>query len=290
MKNLIKLFFTAILFLGFGSVYAQDFTTIKGEADNAFMNGNNEEAITKYKQLMEMEGDSSDFAMIYAYAGLCSKALGQIDESLTYLHKALEYDVRRSMIYDQMIGIAEGAKNYDEYEFAMCKKMDDFPHSKNDVLKTLVTTFYKNKMYDQLVKYTGKILELYPTNRTYITYDAIAKQNLNKNDEAVEAFKKLIKIDPSNAYAQMSIGMIYYKSANAKWEKAKKDYESGKQGQVEYAYYRKSLGPLRENYKKAIPYLVKAYEINSTKYASLKPILNKSYTRIEDMENAAKYE
>ncbi len=290
MKNLIKLFFAAILLLGFGSVNAQDFATMKEEADNAFMNGNNEEAVAKYKKLMEMEGDSSDFAMIYAYAGLGSKVLGNIDDALTYLHKSLEYDVKRSMIYDQMIGIAEKAENYDEYEFAMTKKMDDFPNTKVELLKTLVTKYYRGKMYDRLVKYTAQILELYPTNRTYLTYDAIAKQNLNQTEEAIAAYERLIKVDSSNAYAYMSIGMMYYKSANEKWDKAKADYENGKQGQVEYAYYRRSLGPLRDNYKEAIPYLLKAYEINPTKYASLKPVLNKSYTRIEDMENAAKFE
>ena len=290
MKSFKKLFVAAVLVLGFGNIYAQDFATLKSEADNAFMTGNNADAIVKYKQLMNMEGDSADFAMIYAYAGLCSKALDNVDDALTYLHKALDYDVKRSMIYDQMINIAFNAKNYDEYEYAMSKKMEDFPHSKNEILKTLVTTFYQEKMYDRLVKYTEQILKLYPTNKSYMTYDAIAKQNLGDDDAAIVAFEKLIKVDPANAYAQMGVGMIYYKRANEKWDKAKEEYEKGKQGQVEYAYYRKSLGPLRENYKKGLPYLVKAYELNPSKYASLKSAISKSYTRTEQPEEAAKYE
>ena len=290
MKSLKKLLFVAVLFFGFSSAYAQDFATLKGEADNAFMSGNNAEAIEKYKQLMGMEGDSADMAMIYAYAGLCSKALDKADDALAYLHKALELDVRRSMIYDQMINIAYNEKNWAEYEFSMTKKMTDFPHSKNEVLKTLVTTLYKEKQFDRLVTYTEEILKLAPTNKTYMTYDAIAKQNIGDEDAAIIAFEKLIKADPSNAYAQMGVGMIYYKRANEKWDKAKEEYESGKQGQVEYAYYRKSLGPLRENYKKAIPYLVKAYNLNPSKYASLKTAISKSYTRTEEPEKAAKYE
>jgi len=278
-------FFITVAF----SVQAQDVDSKLSETEMALMNGNNEQALNLSKDLIERgKGDSVQLATMYCYAGLASDQLKKPEDAINYYKKSIELKVPRLDIYDRMISLTKKMKKNDEYEWALLEKQKAFPDFKIPIDKSLANLYLKTKQFDKLLAVTNELIEAYPENPAYYNYQGVACQNLGKFDQAIAAFKKVLELDPDHSYANMSLGMIYYKEGSNKFDQLRDDYEKKKNPNWdEYIKYHNSLDEPEALYRKALPYLLKAYKDET--YAQLKDVLSVIYTRLGEKDKAAKY-
>jgi tetratricopeptide (TPR) repeat protein len=176
----------------------------------------------------------------------------------------------------------------DEYEWALKEKQKAFPDFKTPINQSLANLYLKTKQYENLLEVTSELTEAFPENPAYYNYEGVACQNLGKTDQAKAAFKKVLELDPDHTFANMSLGMIYYKEGSEKFDKLREDYEKkNNPNWDEYIKYHNSLDEPEALYRKALPYLLKAYKDKT--YAQLKDVLAVIYTRLGEKEKAAQY-
>lgn len=292
LKMKIKSFFVAasLLFVMALSVHAQDFEAKLSKAETELMNGNNEQALSDCKSLIETgKGDSIQKATMYSYAGLASDQLKKTDDAINYYKKSIELKVPRLDIYDRLISLAKRTKNDDAYEWALTEKMKAFPDFQQSIVQSLAHLYLKKKQWDKLLGATKKLTEWFPDNPTYFSYQGAAYQNTGEIDKATAVYNKVLELDPDDAYANMAIGMIKYHKASKIFDREKKEYEKkSKPNWNDFNKYDKALNEPKAIYKEALPYLLKAYK-NESYAPILKKVLNRIYTRLDDKAKALQY-
>ena len=267
----------------------QDFSELQNQADKAFMDGKYEQALVQYKSLIALDdGDSIQRANVYSYAGFCSEELGQNKEALRFYKEALLLHVPQLMIYDKMINLAKNENDDEAYEFGLLQKKSEFPEFEAAIVQSLGYHYYKTKQYKELLGTTTKLTEWFPDNAKFILFQAVAKQNLGDEEGAKADYAKVLSLDPDNAGANMSVGLILYNKANKIYDKMKGEYDAIKNpSRIDYSNLRSNLEEPKAIFEEALPYLLKAYENKS--YGSLKAVIRNAYVKLGDKEKADKY-
>ena len=288
MNTKVFIVLTFLLVSGYWLV-AQDFDQIKTDADLAYVNKNYEKALGLYESIMNVSNvDSSDIVLIYSNAGVCCEKLNKNAEAIKYYKEAVKYKVPQLMIYDKLIQLAKDADDNDNYEFALLEKQSEFPEFEIEIKQKLVYLYYTTSQYKKLLETTNALLNWYPEYFKYHLYKGIALQNLNDIKGAEKAYEEALKFNSDDAGANFGKGMILYNRASDMYDKMKKEYESiEKPDRIQYSDYRKNIEKPKAIFNDALPYLLKAYENKA--YASMKGIIRNIYLKLEDKENADKY-
>jgi tetratricopeptide (TPR) repeat protein len=276
-------------FLFLTSVSAQNIDAKINDIKFALMDGNYEEGLQACQSLIESNvSDTSQLALIYAYAGMSSEALGKAGDALTYYEKAVKFEAPQLDIYEKLISLAKKEKNDSVYEFALLEKARAFPDFDEPITRSLASHYAKIQDYEKLLTTTNKLLELYPDEVKFLFYKGVALQNSGNVEEAKGLYEKILELEPEHPGANMGIGMLLYNAGSEIFAFRKKEYESKvKPDRVDYSIYNKGIEEGKVLYRKALPYLLKAYESGS--YPGLKQVLFNTYARLEQKEKAEPY-
>ncbi|BDD08952.1 peptide transporter [Fulvitalea axinellae] len=130
-----------------------------------------------------------------------------------------------------------------------------FPENKNIVSQELSLLIELDKIQEAETAMKAQI-ERDPNNPSYYYNLGYILDAQKKSDEALEAYKKAVELDPDYYDAIFNIAVVYYKEGSAIYDKARqmswKEYEkNGKKVEEEAKVY----------FKKALPYLQRASEI-----------------------------
>lgn len=272
------------------SVQAQNIDTKLDKIQTDLMNSNFEVALGECESLITAGGgDSLQQATLYSYSGIASEQLKKAPDAIKYYKKAVQLKVPRLDIYDRLISLTKKSGDDDDYEFALNEKMKAFPDFRKSIVQSLAHLYLQTKQYDKLIETTKELTVWFPNNPTFFSYQGAAYQNLGQVDKATADYKKVLELDPENAYANMAYGMILYRKASKIFDKSKKEYEAIKKPDwKDFNKYDKSLAGPKSIYQEALPYLLKAYS-DKNYSSSLKGVLSRIYTRLGEKDKAAQY-
>ena len=253
------------------------------------MDGNYEEGLQACRSLIESNvSDTSQLALIYAYAGMSSEALGNAEDALVYYKTAVRFEAPQLDVYNKLISLAKKEKNDSVYEYALMEKARAFPDFDEPVTESLASHYAKTREYEKLLNTTNKLLKSNPDEVKILFYKGVALQNLDQVEEAKSYYNKILEIDPDHPGANMGVGMLLYNDGSKIFAFRKKEYESKKNpDRVDYSIYNKGIEEGKTIYRQALPYLLKAYESGS--YPGLKQVLFNTYARLEQKEKAEQY-
>jgi len=268
---------------------AQDIDSKVDDIKTILIDGNYEAGLKECKALLETEiSDTMQLSLVYGYAGLSSEILGHKEDAIEYYQKAVLYQVPQLDIYDKLINLSKKAKNDSIYEFALLEKSKAYPEYKQEIAESLAYHYVSTMQYEKLLSTTNELLSWFPNEINYLFFKGIALQNLNQVDEAKEYYAETVKLNPDHPGANMSLGMILYNDGSEIFSFRKKQYEAiAKPDRMDYLDYNQGIEKGKALYKKALPYLLKAYESGS--YPDLKPILFNTYVRLEQKDKAEPY-
>ena len=289
--KIANLIISVSVFVVFGlSAQAQDLNSRLNQAQNELMNGKYEVALKTCEDFIASnKGDSVQKATMYGYAGIASEQLKNVSNAIKYFKKAVQLKTPRLDVYDRLISLSKKSGSDEDYEFALIQKRTEFPDFQQSIVKTLAHLYLKNKQYDKLLEATKELTVWFPDNSSFFNYQGLAYQNLGQIDQATTSFKKVLELDPDDAYANMAYGIILYHRANKIFDESKKEYETIKNPDwKDFNKYDKSLAKPKAIYQEALPHLLKAYQ-EQTYASSLKGILNRIYTRLGEKDKAAQY-
>ncbi|PLX20351.1 MAG: hypothetical protein C0599_09290, partial [Salinivirgaceae bacterium] len=181
-KILATILFTSFAILLFG----QSIEKLKKKAEKYYTEKNYTEAINYYTQIINKGGGSG---YIYNRRGICYDNLGKLDIAIEDQKKALEF-------------YKDNSKN-------------------QGIILSVIGGYYLDlKDYEQSSLYFKKAIEKTPDQHSYYWNYGASLANLEKTEDAIEAYKKAL-----NGYSDSKSKAILYKNIAFSYQKIK-DYQN----------------------------------------------------------------
>jgi len=264
---------------------------------NALIN----KGLKKYQE----EKDYASALELFEHSLFTSQMVGKIDTQAVYFcalaavkakesDKAIEYyKVLAEVGYGSTE--ADKANNYyflakqylskgDTVKFVktVSEGIDKYPKGSGNLAVEMINFYLANNMKKEALEYLDKGIETTPNNPTlYLVKGNIYNTDsvLHDNKKAIESYEKAISIDSTQFDAYYNIAAIYIEEGAAKKKEAN-DVDPDN-----FKKYKMVKAEADKLYKKAIPYLEKAHEINPKDMAVMQS-LKQIYYRAGELEKS----
>ena len=148
-----------------------------------------------------------------AILGSCFRASGDLDQSLKYLNKAIEFNcnysealVNRGLIY---LNQKDNRKALEDIEAAYKIK----PHLKQ-IWDLLIKLKIEANEYSQAISILENIINIEPSNEKNLISLAFCNHHLGNNERAIKIYENVISINPNSAEAYNNLGVILSQQGN----------------------------------------------------------------------------
>jgi len=264
------------------TMMTQDFTN---QAVTAFNDKNYNKALTSFKSILEIdklplmqEKDkpaSIDTTIIFN-AGLAAYNAENYDEAIKYYGEATKYGYKENTPYELMAQCYLNQKDTLKTLEVLHDGFEKYPQS-SSILTTMINIYLKTNKIDDAIKYLDIAIKQDPTNATFYFASGSLYDKTKQTDHAIKAYSKAIELNPKYFDAYYNLGAIYYNKgvaqvdiANAVPTNDPKKYEIEKE-------------KADEQFRKSIPFMEKASEINPKDTYSLES-LKTLYYRLKMMD------
>lgn len=136
-----------------------------------------------------------------------------------------------------------------------------FPKSSQLVTREIELSINSGK-YKEVISKIEAQMQSEPGNKNYPFYLGIAYNALNNAAKAEDAYKKAIAIDPTFVNAYINLGSVIMNSGIDKYNAANKKFGNKNLVAAQLAEYNKIKNQATAEFDKALPYLLKATEID----------------------------
>jgi len=238
---------------------------LQNQAVASFQEENYDKALRSFEQVMAIEQtpvykaddpNAVDTIIIFN-AGLAANNAGKFDKAIEYYKQAAKYKYN-------------GAKTYSLISSSYMQKKDTVSalqilqeglkeYSDNGTLLVEVINIYLNaNKVDEAMKYLDIAIAKDPKNSSYYFAQGTLYDKLQKTDEATNCYLKAIEFKEDYFDAYYNLGALYYNKGVKQVDVA----NLVPSNQPEKYEQEKNKADLE--FKKAIPYMEKAHEINPT--------------------------
>jgi len=225
-----------------------------------------------------------DSTIIY-YAGVTAQLAGMCNEGVKYLEKSLEINYTNSgelyyYLYscDMAAGDTVKAGNTIEKGFSL------FPTNKTLMLSLINFYIIKNENPVKVIDYLNKAIVADSANASLYFAEAALYEKLPDLNKAECAYKKAIEISPEYFDAYFNLGVMYYNQGASKVEVANKLPMEDSKG------YEKLLAEADTYFKKSLPYIEKAYQLQPNELVVTETLKNLYFRFRNDSDDMmAKY-
>ncbi|MBK5202694.1 MAG: tetratricopeptide repeat protein [Prolixibacteraceae bacterium] len=243
------------------------------------------EALSCFKNILEIgqlpimqEKDkpaSIDTTIIFN-AGLAAYNAENYDEAIKYYGDAAKYGYNKGKTYELIAQCYLNKKDTLKTIDVLQKGFEKYPES-SPILVTMINLYITTNKVDNAIKYLDIAIKQDPKNATFYFARGSLYDKIKKTDLAIEAYSKAIELNPKYFDANYNLGAIYYNKGVAQVDVAnaiptndpkKYDIEKDKAD---------------EQFRKSIPFMEKASEINPKDTYSLES-LKTLYYRLKMME------
>ncbi|HVD96991.1 MAG TPA: hypothetical protein VNB90_02225 [Cytophagaceae bacterium] len=218
----------------------------------------------RYQDALDMYGlaqkiNPSD-TTAYVYGAFAAE--GTKDSNLVYKYsdKLLSMNYKSLYVYSNVINHALGKKDYNSAINLSQKALKDFPLDKT-LLQMRTIAYADAGKLDEIQEILKNELKTNPYNVELLTNLAVVYNYKKDNDKAMEAYNKIIAIEPHNFFANFNAAVINFEKGK---ELSRKNDSAGAQ-----ALYKKSL----DNAKRA-----KALATEDSDVDSLNRLINELNT------------
>lgn len=226
-----------------------------------------------------------DTVVVY-YAGLSAQVGGDNENAVKYYKKALDYKYTAdgNIYYNIFEAFAQLERDKEGLEYLQTGFLK-FP--KNQSILYGLINYYISKGDDPklVLDYIHKAMETDATEPSLHFAEGTLHDKLENFVEAEKSYKKAIELSPNFFDAIYNLGALYF-NAGVKYLE-----EANKVPAREIEKYDAVMAKANGEFKKSIPYMEKAYELNPKNKAVVETLRNLYFRfRIEGDEMQKKYE
>ncbi len=234
-----------------------------------------EEAMKSFEYSLEVGkmpifGGAIDTAIVYN-AGLAAKNAKIHDKAIAYFIKTKDNNYGGGSIY---LLLEEEYKAVGDSTAALKILQEGFEKmpEDNNVLNNLINFYVFSNRAQEALEYLNIGIKREPNNATMYTALGSVYDKLNMTEKCIEAYDKSVSLDPTNFQSCFNLSVIFYNKAVALYEEAAKEMNDDK--------YRELVNKAEGEFKKALPYMEKALELQPNDKSSL-DILKTLYYRLK---------
>jgi len=248
------------------------------QAETAYNSQDYEKALASFEQILVIENvpvykaespDAIDTVIIFN-AALTAYNAKKYDKAIEFYKKAALYKYNGAKTYE-LLSESYLAKNDTVGALeVMLKGLKEYP-SNSSILVLLISIYEKNNKIEEAIKYLDLAISKQPGNESFQLFRGALFERLQNTDEAIKCYEKAIELKPGYMDAFYNLGIIYYNRGVKKNDVA----NSVPSNQPEKYNIEKNKADIE--FKKALPYLEKAHELNSRDKITLESLKNVYY-------------
>jgi len=259
-----------------------DFTD---QAVKAFNENNYEKALASFKSILEIENmplmqetdkEATVDTVIIFNAGLAAYNAEKYDEAVKYYKEAAKYDYNGSRTYELIASSYINMQDTAQALNTLQEGFEKYPES-SSIMVLMINIYLNSNKVDDAMKYLNLAIEQDPENASFYFARGSLYDKIEKPDSAVAAYEKAIELKPDYFDAYYNLGAIYYNKGVKQVEVANA-VPTNQQDK-----YEEEKNKADEVFKKAIPYMEKASELNPEDTYSLES-LKTLYYRLKMMD------
>ena len=207
----------------------------------------------KDKEMQALLSDST-YLMYYSYAGITAALAEKHTEAIEVYEALISKGYKKDEFFPYLANEYKAAGNIEMYNATLEKAIAEYPGNEN-IIMTLVQSYLDNKNNAKAIEYLVKGTEINPTNVKL--YDIIGRiyEGDNNTKEARNYYLKALEVNPEYVESIGNLGRTYYNEALGAIEEANTIDDN-------VAYDAKKAEGI-ELYRKALPYLEKAHELDA---------------------------
>jgi len=212
------------------------------------------EYFVKTLEIKEMPvfGESVDTAIIHN-AAISAQRAGKIEDAIKYFKKSAKYGYGGATTYLLIKEAQMKIGDTTEAGKTIKEGFEKYPEDKQMLIQLINFYFVDTDEPSKALEYIQVAREQDPENAAYYSAEGSVYDRIGKKEKAIEFYKKAIELNPELFEAQYNLGVIYYNDAVA----ASNEANEIKDNQA----YQKARKEANEIFKKALPYIEKAHEL-----------------------------
>lgn len=243
----------------------------------AFQNKDFETAKKYSEKSVLVNGIIGKFDSLGLYnAALASENLEQYDEALTMYSILAQVGYGGPDIYFYMANVL-GKKGETEKRIQVLDAgLEKYPDN-SDLMVEKLSYLLKEGKDDEAMAFFEKAIEAMPNNPSLYYNRGYTLEKMEKFEEAAKDYNKALEVDPKFFDAAYNLGAMYY-NQGVEWNN-----KASKYGLDEQSKYDTAIKNANENFKKAMPALEKAHELNDKDQATIASLVS-IYSRLNESE------
>ena len=233
-----------------------------------------------FAKALNTEVNDTVIGEIYYNQALAAWQADQLQNALKAFEKAKAKGYNKKQLYDYAIAVAS---NLEDYETLYKYSEEALPlYGKEDpmYLGQIINYYMRNNEFDRAYAAIDQAIAAEPNNAQYYLAKGVLYDNQTKLAEAKTMFAKAVELDGDNSQALYNYGRILCEEAYDLSDKAPADINEN------VKYYNEQIKPL---FEAAIPYLEKAFELDSENRNALNYLEN-VYYNLQDEKNLKRIE
>ncbi len=222
--------------------------------------------------------------MVIFNAGIAAEKAKLYDKALNYYQQTADLKFEGSKVYGYMANIENERGDTAKYVDYLKKGVEAYPSDNDALMVSLINHYLSVDKSDLALEYLTKAIEKDPTNQTFYFAQGALYDKLKDFDNAKASYEKAVEIKPDYFDAYYNLGALFF-NRGADMLKEANNIPPNKQAEYEAA--------VKESFKelaKALPYLEKAHEIDSSEKSTMLTLKEIYFKLRNDNENyMAKY-
>ncbi len=192
-------------FFGHASIVIFDAVSLNISGDHFYQNGKMAEAMAEYRAALRLDANDVN---VYNSLGVCLAQTGEIEEAAACFEKALAIDPKEAMAAYNL-GVLDLLRKADEQALAHFQNAYALDDHTFDIVFQIGKLLTEHHAYGEAKPYLEKALSLNNTSAPTWSYLGQCLHGLDHIQQAIDAFKRAVKINPNDATALSRLAVLY---------------------------------------------------------------------------------
>lgn len=224
-----------------------------------------------FKSMVEINENSllnvADTAIVY-YTGVTANEAGKPSEAIPYFKKAIAMNYNSPMIFLDLDKAYLALGDSTQALSALQQGNQKYPENVS-ILIELINYYLVKGQSTEALDYLNKAKNNDPNNKSFYFAEGVLFDKMGEMEKSITAYNKAIELDPTYFDAYYNAAVVYYNYGVKLLEEAQNEKDNNK--------YLEKKAASEGEFKKAVPYMEKASEINPKDVSSLETLKSLYY-------------
>ncbi len=246
-------------------------------------------ALLSFEKALKIGTDNeADIVWTASLAGICAQHLEDFPKAFSLFEIAVKNNCKDADVYARGLRIAEQLNDMGKQEQMLLAARKNVDGAYKTYTTRLLNLYFSDQQFDKAISLADELLVLDSTQTQVLRIKGFSLIKTGEHEKAIPVFETILTQNPNDLDGMIQLGLLYYERGCTIDDKVKADYLLIKNPtQVNYLEYRLKREKSWTDYRKALPYLEKSYQIKPD--IGIKKTLFLLYSRLGNTQKANQF-